>query len=276
MRTRRSAFTLLEIVLALGISVVLLSALYWALNTFVHHAQTGRDVVDQASHARFLLARIANDISGHLGPVNPEVFKKQASSQQGQPSAQPAEASSSSTQPEPESTSTSSAPTGYCNLGVQGEPGRLVLTVSRVPREVLQRNAEGAPAGVSDLRRITYWLSGGPDNILGLARQEITRVTADDEPIPPGIADEAAHVIADQVVGLTFEYWDGSAWVEIWDGSNPDNPTCPPVAIAINLTLARVEMRGGESVRGAETTYRQVVFIPTANGPPQSTETTSP
>src|SRR5262249_56824072 len=95
------------------------------------------------------------------------------------------------------------------NLGVQGDPSRVVLYVSRVPREFDNPNAQNSdgitPSGVCDLRRITYWLVQGNNGPLGLARQEVKLITSDDliGSIPPDVPDEASYVIGEEVKGLT-------------------------------------------------------------------------
>src|SRR5262249_45380988 len=91
------------------------------------------------------------------------------------------------------------------NLFVQGTDTALTLYVSRLPRELTvqrgqQNDTENQPL-FSDLRRITWWLAGGTDAPLGLARQEIKIATSDDAlgARPPDISDEAAHVYVEEV-----------------------------------------------------------------------------
>src|SRR5437763_10847058 len=70
-RTRRPGFTLLEVLLASAISVLLLSALYVAMDMQLKLAQAGREAVDQATLVRSLLKRMTNDLSSGLGPIGP-------------------------------------------------------------------------------------------------------------------------------------------------------------------------------------------------------------
>ena len=69
-KTRR-AFTLLEMMLAASITVLLLAALYVAVDIQLRHAATARDLVEQTTLARTLVNRIANDIepSVHSRPI---------------------------------------------------------------------------------------------------------------------------------------------------------------------------------------------------------------
>ena len=263
---RRAGFTLLEVVLAMAIALLLLLALYVAVNTQLRLSQAAREVLEHGTLARSLQARIAGDISAHLGPVAPE------RSQQGTGSTGGGSASGTAATSTAATTQSSSlyGPVQF-NLGVQGDASRLVLFVSRLHRDprFLVNAAPEALAGNSDLRRITYWLAGGADAPLGLARQVVHLVTSDElmSTIPPDIPDEPAHVIAEEVRGLSFSYFDGTSWLDTWDGTQPGadgtTPLGPPPAIAITLTIATSPGANGE---GSLKTYRHVVAIPTANG----------
>lgn len=274
-RRIRTGFTLLEMILALSIGLVLLGALYQTLNGQLFQAQAGRDVLQEGTLARNILTRMASDILCQLGDVQlpPETSSSGTAS---------ADASSTSTT----STSTSGAGASPAsgtpattdmttvtqqspvrvNLGVQGDAGRLTLSVTRVPRELLVKADSQAQRSTSDLQRITYWvLESG-----GLARQEIRGVTGSDaDTTPPDVADPERFVIAPEVTYLEISYFDGSSWVSEWDGTalgGPllDTPVGPPCAIAIIIRIRRPRSLANEDPTEVE--YRHVVAIPTANG----------
>ena len=75
-------------------------------------------------------------------------------------------------------------------------------------------------------------------------------------------------IIAEEVSNLTFSYWDGSAWQDTWDGTQPGadgtTPMGPPVAIAITITLPSSASKIGDEA--SVKTYRHVVPIAAANG----------
>src|SRR5262249_9164583 len=131
------------------------------------------------------------------------------------------------------------------NLGLQGTSTQLSLYISKVPSEAFWNFGSGQPAPVmSDLRRVDYWLaraSGAPP--LGLARQELKVVTTQDalNIFDPGAVDEKQFVISEDVVGLTFQYFDGTEWWDSWDGtvlqSDGQTPQGPPMAVAITLSV---------------------------------------
>ena len=162
------------------------------------------------------------------------------------------------------------------NLGLQGDNSMLVLYVSHVPTELDPSwNGDAVPT-VSDLRRITYWLSSS-----GLSRQEIKVSTSDDAitGLPTDLPDDPTLVLAPEAQSVTFQYFDGTNWQDTWDGTQTpstggNNPQGPPVAIAITMDLARPGS-SAESGDVKRKTYRHVIAIPTANGTAQSSSSTS-
>src|SRR2546425_10372295 len=71
LRRNRRAFTLLEVLLAAAIGVLLMAALYVAMEVQLDHARAGRDAVEQSLLVRALLRRMSNDIGPGLGPTLP-------------------------------------------------------------------------------------------------------------------------------------------------------------------------------------------------------------
>jgi prepilin-type N-terminal cleavage/methylation domain-containing protein len=333
-RTPRPAYTLLEVLLAMAIGSVLLYALYMAMDVQLRHAQAGRDIVEQTTLARSLIASISNDLSPNLAPLVPANFRGSRNpsggssgggSGSGGGSASGSMASSSASS-SASSASSSAASTGTpqlygssdslvstltggsfgvgsgvgnsymlpsfngtgpvtFNLGVQGEATRLMLYVTRVPSEItdLPPNSSASPPVLSDVRRITYWLSGDTGAPLGLARQELKVETSSDalSSIPPDVPDEQSYVIAEQVRSVQFQYFDGTNWQDSWDGTalggaDGQTPQGPPVAIAITLGIVppSAASRGGKV---EPVMYRHVVALPAANfGSYQQITTTVP
>src|SRR5262245_19782451 len=69
---KKPGFTLLEMILALAVGLVLRGALYTMLGSQLMQAQVGRDAVEEATLVRSILARIASDVGGSLGPYDPK------------------------------------------------------------------------------------------------------------------------------------------------------------------------------------------------------------
>lgn len=286
-RLGRPGFTLLEVLLASAISVLLLSALYVAMDLQLKLAQAGRESVDQATLVRSLLKRMTHDISSGLGPIAP-VHASPSGSATGAAGASTTGAAGASA-----ASSATAAPATSTNvvqslgIGVQGDNQTLTLYVSRLPPLDDTAFDPSSPngqqqTGFSDQRRITYWLSSASDG--GLARQEVLRVTADDETtqLPPNVSDEASLVIAPEVVQLQFRYFDGTDWQDTWDGSQPGpdgvTPMGPPRAIEITLGI-RQPGPDGQTNAADNTNVKQYVHyvaIEAANAinPPPTTTAT--
>lgn len=121
-----------------------------------------------------------------------------------------------------------------------------------------------------DLRFITYWLAQGNQGLLGLARLELTRVTADEAGQVPasGSAEEAACVIAEEVKALGFRYLDKTGWNAAWDGTatGPDFVTLigPPRAVEIRLSMVDTNPDRRPNTKPRLRVYRHVVAVPTA------------
>jgi prepilin-type N-terminal cleavage/methylation domain-containing protein len=168
-------------------------------------------------------------------------------------------------------TEAQSSPNGLAVLALQGDSTTLTLYVSRVPADPSssqnpndnQMLNQAQLPGVSDMRRVYYWLAPGE----GLCRQEINPVTSDDAQngnVPTGSPDPSTRqLLAREVRNLQFEYFDGENWNDTWDGtqvgSDGVTPIGPPVLVRITIGLA---LPNSDEVK----TYRHVVAIPTANG----------
>jgi hypothetical protein len=283
--------------LAAGIGVMLLAALYVAVNMQLRLSQSGRDTIEQSTLARALLQRIANDVASSIGPPSPTRYQTSSGqssgggSQTGQSgagtgsgaSASSSGAASSSSSGSGSSNSASGSGSGSSStpnyvFTVQGDSSTLTVYMTKVPRELFAPSVmqgTDTPPETSDLRRVTYWLAG--DGSLGLARQELLLVTSDDAAnVPPnGIDNEADYVVAPEVRSLQFSYWDGANWQDSWDGTTAGSdgvtPIGPPLAIAVVIGI--VPPSAGSDV--APKTYRHVIPITTANGVIQQSSSSS-
>jgi hypothetical protein len=258
-RSRRRAYTLLEIVIATAISVLLLAAVFAAMEMETRHMQAGRDVSEQSILARALLDRIGSDIMHSLTPVNPVFFPSLSSSPTGSGTGSSATSPSSSSSPTTNSTY-------QFDFGLQGESSKLTLFSCGLPPAPDPQQTEFA----GDLRFITYWLAGSNQEPLGLARMEVARVTGDEAGQVPasGSAEEAACLIAEEVKTLEFRYLDKTGWNATWDGTltGPDFVTLigPPRAIEIRLSMFETNQDRGSSTKPKLHVYRHVVAVPTA------------
>jgi prepilin-type N-terminal cleavage/methylation domain-containing protein len=281
----RRGFTLLEVILALSVAVLLLGGLYVAVDVQLRHARAGRNIVEQATLARSILARIDADIAATASLVDAERYRmaNNTSGTSGGTStaATSTAASTSTTGTSSGSGGGSTSGTGTSTSGttdnvvlplsVQGDSTSLNLFMTRVPREAIPTDPNATPQIVSDIRCVSWWLPSG-----GLARREVPIETSQDafDNLPPGIPDEESYVIASEVKNAQFQYFDGTDWQDTWDcttlGADGVTPIGPPQAIAIVLDIA-IPQDGGKDDDAPTKRYRHVVACITANGTtPQS------
>jgi hypothetical protein len=162
---RRLGYTLLEVILASSIAVLLLGALYVAVDMQMRQAQAGRDVVLRAALSRTLFDRIANDIGSSITLDDPARWRLGNQSSGGGMSGggmsgggmtgaagagsnNAAASGAASTTASTSNTGTSiydgstttlavNANTVGFPLGIQGNSTQLNIFLSRVPREAL-------------------------------------------------------------------------------------------------------------------------------------------
>ena len=292
--------TVLEMVLTFGIAMLVLLALFMLVSSQYNHAQAGREMLDDSAVARAVLTRIASDISGTLGPVDPRFLPKsivpnnanQATGTGGGQAAAAAAAaatlsgqssntnqtgsmtnnatgsnSSSNNGSASSNSSSSTTPTLQAvpfNLGVRGDTNWMVLSTNRVPGGLLLGPNAQADVVSSDLRNVSYWMTDG-----GLARREMSAVTSDDAPMgAPDVNNASQYVIAQQVQDITFEYFAGAGtWQSTWDGTllggnDGNTPTGPPAAIRITITLKNAPLDDN----GNPKQYSHIVQLPATNG----------
>lgn len=278
---KRSGFTLLEVMLASAIAIVLMGALYYAMQLELQQASAGRDVVARSTLARAIINRITIDLTPSMTP-------RAAASNSGSTGGSASAGASASASPSASSTASSASSsstaqtaqqlTSYIPLqaGLIGDNGTLTIFTTRVSDvNAVVNSANNSPdvPFPSDIRRVSYWLGDG-----GLCRREVPWFSTDQlqnsaDPNPDG-QDEQQFVIAREVVDLTFEYYDvnsqsdDSGWNSSWDGSSagPDGstPMGPPTAIRVTFTI-----KNKDGSTGGETTkqYSHVIPLVTASGP---------
>ncbi|MCE9567228.1 MAG: prepilin-type N-terminal cleavage/methylation domain-containing protein [Planctomycetes bacterium] len=279
--SRRSGFTLLELLLASAIATLMLAGFYIVMNMTVMQTQASRDAVDAESTSRAVFNKISLDLSSVLGPGTPKcggIPTTGATSSTTTTTATTTTAAvvtpssvslatDTQTDTSTDGSSTDGSQSTVVNIpfqaGVIGSTTQLTIFASRVPTIL------GTPGGLnqtqtaqasSDLVRIDYWFAASG----GLCRQERPWVTADQTGNNADIdrANESMNLIAEEVSSVTFRYFDGSSWVDSWDTTSSTMPT-PPVAVSITLTFTRTNPAGGDPLTK---TVSQTIAVRTAPG----------
>lgn len=84
MRRTRRAYSLLEILLALALTVLLLTGLYVAVSVQMNLARTGRNLVERTTLARAVFARMTTDIAAATTLVDPGRYRRDVAAASGQ------------------------------------------------------------------------------------------------------------------------------------------------------------------------------------------------
>jgi prepilin-type N-terminal cleavage/methylation domain-containing protein len=291
-RKLRRGYTLLEVLLASVIALVLLGALYAALNLTLVRMDASRSAIVTNDLSRAVFNRMTTDIANTLGPLPPKSGGDGMTGGASGSSTSTTTATGTATTGATGTTATGSATTTTdttstaatstttntpFGAGVVGTDKQATFFLSKVPTSLTDLDVvAGSDVSLpSDMRRVTYYLAS--DNA-GLCRQEKPWVTADGvwNNTEPDRTDEASEVIAPEVKDITFEYYDGGTWQSTWDGSATDTDGVsligPPRAVRITLVLEFVGKNGP-----VQKTVRQVIPIRAAVGnyTPTDTATTT-
>jgi len=280
---RRRGFTLLEVLLASALAVILMAALYVALDVQLRLADAGRESIEQATLTRAIVQRFENDLAGSVSPVAPAVETGRSNQSGGSGAGAGGTATAGAGAATTGAGTTGAGTTGMegeavtevvmsetipFQAGVIGESDRLTIFAVKVAGQGKNLDETGEAPTPADIRRVTYWATEK-----GLARQELPWLTSDQllnstDPIPEDGKDESDYVIAEEVTRVQFEYWDGSAWADTWDGrqTNADGKTLkgPPMAIRVHFWLNVPGPNPGETV---EKEFRHTIAVRSAAGP---------
>lgn len=332
--TRRAAYTMLELMIAVGLTSLLMIALFAAMQQYFSLQLDSNEEITRQQIARSLLRQMTRDIQSVVFVkklANDETSGTSTSVSEGSGSTSSsggtsgsnsgsssagAGMSSSGTSGSSGGTGSSSSSTGsassssatldgnsygqssidpetvmttYTN-GLVGTATDLQLFVSRPDKSlsyVASQDLSSTSQRSSDLMIIRYLMAQSGGGGLASAIADKESVGSDFGPI--GIAKlegdlfglstavetseespqlAASKLLAKEVSGLQFRYFDGLSWQESWD-SNALNEM--PKAIEITLTLRDQEAAGDsfsddvtDPYALPETTHRMVVPIPVA------------
>ncbi len=257
----RSGMTLLEVLLAVSISLVLALGIYQAVVMHYAQADSGREKAARSQIVRGVLGQMQRDMRNIFTgwrPVSKDASQagdasddpttgqeEEESAEQSDGESEPSTSASAS--PSSSSSSSSSSVTSSPSQfevpagGVLGLPDAVTLITRRTPagldfRQTLSSGEARPP--VSDLRLVRYWF-GSPgaetlDNRMGLVRQEINYVpdvTAGDDPL----SGARTEILAEEIRAVQFRYFDGYGWLTEWSQASER----PPQAIEVTVALPR-------------------------------------
>ena len=233
-----SGFTLIEMLIALSLSLVLISAIYSAVSMHWKYEQVGRERIDRAQVSLAVLRLLTEDVGSVMftPPTNVSQEEEEAADASDLMSSTLPTGGSASTTTTPEDTATTTDST-QASLGIVGTADQLQLDISQparedfVPDESNDQSGTSLPA-TSDSVRVTWGMitptTALPDDSgrrsltvnPALARQLADRlrgVVEVEEDASNSVALSDASILAREVVSLQFRYYDGYSWVTEWD-----------------------------------------------------------
>jgi len=248
---KRSAFTLIEVILASAIALVLMAGLYVAMDVELSRTQAGRELVERSTLVRAVLNKVTGDLEASLTQISQKTNVDPLLGE--------------ILTPELQALSQVVGTNVAFQSGVVGGSASITIYMTKVPEAVNQMSDDPTEINTTtDLRKVTYYVSG-----TGLVREESLWLTAESSDSLMGGDETEPFVIAPEVTNLAFRYWDGASWLESWDGSQPGpdgmTPLGPPRAIELTMSI----VIPGDRVNGEfpTKTIRHVIAVPAAAGP---------
>lgn len=239
--TRHAAFTLLELMLALGLTATLLTVVYSSLELHWRFSTLGQVEVERAQIARAILTKISADIRStmYAPPVDEFVPDDTSEDDTGDDTTTGGSDADEFLVEEPivEVTDPAEAYSGS-SIGVFGDAVSVVLHINRPYRPSTNSDEDVLnPESESNQKSISYFLAGGEGNLAsmvagqfqteneyedgidGLARMSGDRFTltlADQQGDMVQLATKTK-LLAEEINSLSFEYHDGVEWLTEWD-----------------------------------------------------------
>jgi prepilin-type N-terminal cleavage/methylation domain-containing protein len=294
--TFRRGFSLLEVLLSLSLSVVLITAIGVAVDQSWQLTAQGQTELQRQQVARAVLRIMERDLrSAMFAPPSQFADDDQDSSSSasttnsamgssgsGSGSSSGGSASSGSA-----SSNTSSTVIGgaqqkavLASRGIRGDQSLIEIDAARPQKELafaLPVNAAIPSSRTSDFRTVEYLLAGPgqvPDPLGrgGLVRREgdryavMTAETAGHD----ASGDFSVSLLAPEIVGLQFRYFDGTTWYAAWDSSSAGRL---PRAVEVLVRFAPPEPKRATwlnaAVNQSTETVRLVIIVPSADPVPE-------
>ena len=231
-RIPNRGFTLVELLLAMALTLTLMTMLYTAMDLHYRFSTMGQIEVERSQIARSLLSQMAADIRSTV--YRPEEVPEEEETDD----ATAAEEETTTVEPEIVYTDPDLAFAGG-SLGLFGDSESIVIHINR-PRRPSAGSATGVAAPVGNLQTVSYFLVGGAGSMAatygdlidpgsrlsglkegptGVARMIGSPLSLSlmEDPSEAATMTSEARLIATEIESLQFEYHDGYEWLSEWD-----------------------------------------------------------
>ena len=226
---RRSAFTLIELILAIGIAAIVLIAVNAVFFTAMHLRNDTADLVDEAAPVDATVTFIKRDLECVVTPTNGTTKILSGGFRVGE---------------------------GISSIGVSDPVAIEMFTASAA-------SSDSAPW--ADIQRVTYELkspttqnANGRDLYRSVVRNLLPLAT-------PEVTDQ---LMLTGVASLKFSCYDGAQWQDTWDTTDPNAIyTNLPVAVKVDIQMAgRADTGPIEMVVPIDSTVRTNMVLTSSTG----------
>lgn len=255
----RQAFSLLELILAIGLSIALVALLGMAINLHLVRLESSQSTILQAQLARAVLHRIADDLRGATTAPTQDVAELMAA----------AEAAGLFDVDEVDTTQDDA---DAADSGVDDEPLPGIngtFEAVQIDRARVQQSLAIPADSLTPITRIeagwaqvSYTMSTNP-SLAGLVRTEAVRdhTRWREE---QGQAAPLVDPLAGEVLSVRFAYFDGTQYVQQWDMAEQESLPAA-VEVTVEIVAADPDDPTAPLERRTPRTYRRVVRLPAAS-----------
>ncbi len=228
-RARQSAFTLLELLVALALTVTLTSSLYVCFRTAFKSQDHAEAAMTAPRTALYALELMRLDLESAMVPNNVLAGPFEGTPAGETPAVIPQNVNLGIGATTTSTVSANGDTLTFYSCGA--EPESPYLAQAQAAGQTPNSNS---PTSVScDIRMVTYSLVQQPNDTTGqlfiLQRSITTNLLAQEAP-PPELDN-----LCDNVLALNFQYFDGTNWWPNWDSTQEDSTL--PTAVQVTLQL---------------------------------------
>ena len=271
----RGGFSLLEVMLSLTLSIVLLSAIFSAMNQSWRLTASGREEMARSQLARALLRKISLDVRAVMFvPPPPSDGETDSTASTTGSTASTGGSTATSTSSTAATDSTTETEPNATSIGIRGTATQIELHISRARRDLnFATNVDGntIETRTSDLLAVTYALAlagSGSTVGTGLIRTEGDRLivqTVEENGGGAALASKSQS-LAPEVAALAFRYFDGTNWQTEWDSVvNGYLPRAVEVSIAFPPPANAGGPLANVTVSSSTNQFRTVILVPVAD-----------
>ena len=252
------AFSLLELVLAVGLSVVLLALIGFAIDQHYFRLETGRTSIEQAALVRSVFAQIATDLRATTSAPEQDVEEQMLQAEEAALFDVDEVDQDLSEVEQTEETEVGVPPGVYGSLNELRLDFR--LTQQRIEESPLGPNEPPVARVDAGWAHVRYYLVTTGDDP-GLYRYEAPReemLWSEEQATPL----DAGSQIAEEVAAIRLRYFDGLEFFEEWDQAERE---ALPQAVEVVLDFYDEEQSVASNERQPVRSYRRLVLLPSAS-----------